>query len=296
MYLYLNPQKSSVYLYLNPQTSSVSLQVPATNNRISIPVFLCVCTSAQYIHCNTLQHTATGCNTLQHTATHCISIPVLLCPHRNTGCKVTHVTNIPAATHCNTLQHNATHCNTLQHIATVSQYYYAFAQVPKIPAATHCNTLQHTAAHCNTLQHTATHCNTLQHTATHCNTLHSYPCITMHLHKCPIYPQHNPIFLQEYWQQVPQGLYIFMGWLRLIGSLQVQVSFAEYRLFYRALLPKRPALFRSLLIVAPPYTLIHLQKTTRPPHNHKTALQTHKRALHTHKRAPYTCIYLQEYW
>jgi len=24
-----------------------------------------------YIHCNTLQHTATHCNTLQHTATHC---------------------------------------------------------------------------------------------------------------------------------------------------------------------------------------------------------------------------------
>ena len=38
-----------------------------------------------FIHCNTLQHTATHCNTLQHTATH-----------------------------CNTLQHTATHCNTLQ--------------------------------------------------------------------------------------------------------------------------------------------------------------------------------------
>jgi len=31
-----------------------------------------------------------------------------------------------------------------------------------------------------------------------------------------------------------------MGWLRLVGSLKLYVSFAEYSLFYRALLPKRP--------------------------------------------------------
>jgi len=43
-----------------------------------------------------------------------------------------------------------------------------------------------------------------------------------------------------------------MGWLRLVGSLKVQVSFAEYRLFYRALLQKRPIILRSLLIVATP--------------------------------------------
>jgi len=31
-----------------------------------------------------------------------------------------------------------------------------------------------------------------------------------------------------------------MGWLRLVGSIKLQVSFAEYCLFYRALLQKRP--------------------------------------------------------
>ena len=31
-----------------------------------------------------------------------------------------------------------------------------------------------------------------------------------------------------------------MGWLQLVGSLKLSVSFAEYRLFYRALLQKRP--------------------------------------------------------
>ena len=33
---------------------------------------------------------------------------------------------------------------------------------------------------------------------------------------------------------------VTMGWLRLVGYLKLYVSFAEYRLFYRALLHKRP--------------------------------------------------------
>jgi len=44
-----------------------------------------------------------------------------------------------------------------------------------------------------------------------------------------------------------------MGWLRLVGSLRLYVFFAEYRLFYRALLQKRPVTVRSLLIVATQY-------------------------------------------
>jgi len=43
-----------------------------------------------------------------------------------------------------------------------------------------------------------------------------------------------------------------MGWLRSVGSLKLQVAFAEYRLFYRALLQKRRIILRSLLIVATP--------------------------------------------
>ena len=46
---------------------------------------------------------------------------------------------------------------------------------------------------------------------------------------------------------------ICMGWLRLVGFLKLQVSFAEYHLFYRALLQKRPIILRSLLVVATPY-------------------------------------------
>ena len=44
-----------------------------------------------------------------------------------------------------------------------------------------------------------------------------------------------------------------MRWTQLVGSLKLQVSFAEYCLFYRALLQKRHIILRSVLIVATPY-------------------------------------------
>ena len=42
--------------------------------------------------------------------------------------------------------------------------------------------------------------------------------------------------------------HLCMGCLRLAGSLKLYVSFAEYCLFYMALLQKRPIILRSLLI------------------------------------------------
>jgi len=50
---------------------------------------------------------------------------------------------------------------------------------------------------------------------------------------------------------------ITMGWLRLVGSFKLQVSFAEYSLFYRAFLQKWPIILRSLLIVATPQQVHH---------------------------------------
>jgi len=47
-------------------------------------------------------------------------------------------------------------------------------------------------------------------------------------------------------------MYICMGWLRLVGSFKLYVSFTEYSLFYRTLLQKRP-MISNLLIVATPY-------------------------------------------
>jgi len=44
-----------------------------------------------------------------------------------------------------------------------------------------------------------------------------------------------------------------MGWLRSVGSIKSYVSFAEYCLFYRAVLQKRPIILSILLTVATPY-------------------------------------------
>ena len=44
-----------------------------------------------------------------------------------------------------------------------------------------------------------------------------------------------------------------MGWRRLVGFLKLQVSFAEYRLFNRPLLQKRPIILLILLTEATPY-------------------------------------------
>jgi len=41
-----------------------------------------------------------------------------------------------------------------------------------------------------------------------------------------------------------------MGWLRSVGSIKLYVSFAEYFLFYRALLQKRPIILSILLTEA----------------------------------------------
>jgi len=55
-----------------------------------------------------------------------------------------------------------------------------------------------------------------------------------------------------------------MGWLCLVGSLKTQVSFAEYSLFYTALLQKRPMFLGSRLIVATPY---HVHCVNEVQHN-----------------------------
>jgi len=47
-----------------------------------------------------------------------------------------------------------------------------------------------------------------------------------------------------------------MGWLRLVGSLKLQVSIEEYSLFYRALLQKRLIVLRSLLIIATLWSIL----------------------------------------
>ena len=54
-----------------------------------------------------------------------------------------------------------------------------------------------------------------------------------------------------------------MGWLRLVGSFKIKVSFAEYHLFYRVLLQKRPIISKRQLIVATPYAFRHAACVTQ---------------------------------
>jgi len=46
--------------------------------------------------------------------------------------------------------------------------------------------------------------------------------------------------------------HLTMGWLRSVGSIKLQVCFAQYCLFYRSILQKRPIILSILLTVATP--------------------------------------------
>ena len=61
-------------------------------------------------------------------------------------------------------------------------------------------------------------------------------------------------------RQIPACIrkYLDMGWLRSVGSIKLYVSFAEYRLFYRSLLQKRPIILSILLTKATPYLCIRI--------------------------------------
>jgi len=50
---------------------------------------------------------------------------------------------------------------------------------------------------------------------------------------------------------------VAMGWLRLVGSLKLQVSFAKEPYKRDDILKKRPIILRSLLMVATPYVDLH---------------------------------------
>ena len=63
-----------------------------------------------------------------------------------------------------------------------------------------------------------------------------------HSHELPLYCHHvrlNFIYM---------CCLSIMGWLRLVGSLKLQISFAEYRLCYKALLHKRPIIHMHINI------------------------------------------------
>jgi len=82
-----------------------------------------------------------------------------------------------------------------------------------------------------------------------------YICIFIHL-KYTLARNNSYLFIQMYMyihtSEVP-GRYTDMGWLRLAGSLKLQVSFAKEPYETDDILQKRPIIIRSLLIEATTY-------------------------------------------
>jgi len=62
------------------------------------------------------------------------------------------------------------------------------------------------------------------------------------------------------------------GWLQSVGSIKLQICFAEYRLFYRALLQKRLIIFSILLTEATPYVNMTPSYMPDDPFLHSTWL------------------------
>jgi len=102
----------------------------------------------------------------------------------------------------------------------------------------------HSQAHLFNFPHILTnmYCGIYTYTSTHTNIHTQIPLPIKHIS--------SPRFFVKTSQSTNR---LAMGWLRWVGSLKIWVFFAEYGLFYRALLQKRPTIWRSLLIVATPY-------------------------------------------
>jgi len=81
-------------------------------------------------------------------------------------------------------------------------------------------------------------------------------CIRICARRCCVFVivRIRSVYQQCMWKVL--SCFCDMGWLRFVGSFKLSVSFAKYRLFYRALLQKRLILLRSLLIVATSYVYL----------------------------------------
>jgi len=117
---------------------------------------------------------------------------------------------------------------------------------------------------------------------------YSFICVSWRIHTCGILVTWR-IYMCDMYDSIDATLHTraCMGWLQWVGSFKSFVSFAGYRLFYRALLHKRTIIFRSLLIVAAPYacwdTYTHPYSET-----HTLPVETHT-CTHTIDKK---CVYL----
>ena len=200
------------------------------------------------MYCNTLQYTAAHYNTLQHTATHCN-------------------TQQHTATRCNTLQHTATHCNTLQHTTTQSLEHFhdtsaLDARISDVYDFLDCDQSGALSKVCNNPHARAPYLHQrtpylYKRALSLCNNSRAR---APYLHqRAPYLHQRAPhLNKEEDWFDCDQS----MG-LQLVWSIQLLVSFAEYRLLCRALLQKKPVILSILLTEATPYVKMSWQDILR---------------------------------
>jgi len=75
-----------------------------------------------------------------------------------------------------------------------------------------------------------------------------------------------------------------MGWLQFVGSLKLEVSFAEYCLCCKALLQKRPVILRNLLIEA---TLYHHVQPNQIAHRAAQNFEIISKTLSAYQNSAY---------
>ena len=160
------------------------------------------------------QHLFVGARLGDSALVICIHIYVCMC-------MCTYIYNIQTLTCTHIYTHKHTHAHTHTHspFRNVSSSLKVRQQTCLVRA-----NMSYTSAHASTTRHY--------------QTLHS-----PHTHA------HTHILLLK---SQPATQVLCMGWLRSVGSIRLQVSFAEYRLFYRALLQKRPVILSILLVEATP--------------------------------------------
>jgi len=99
---------------------------------------------------------------------------------------------------------------------------------------------------------------------------HTYTCVQTHA-RTHQYPSHTNKF------------YICraMGWLRLVGSLKLQVSFAKEPYKRDVILQKRPKILKRLLIVATPYAHMRITQTRTSAYAHTLIHRQTCACMHT---------------
>ena len=105
--------------------------------------------------------------------------------------------------------------------------------------ANHWMSLNHSVWHTYLLAYIQTHIRACIHA-----NIHMYIHVFLHTY--------SHIYIQTY-KNTCKYSFMHMGWPRLVGSIKLQFSFAEYSLFYRSLVQKRPIIVSIPLTEATSY-------------------------------------------